>query len=43
MKVGRSGKVMEEGMPKVIKIDLKIEALTVQGQIFEFWGGFEKC
>ena len=40
--VGRSGKVMEKGMPKVIKIGLQIEGLAVQAMIFESWGGFEK-
>ena len=42
MKVGRSGKVMEKGMPNVIKICQQIEALAVQGLIFEFLEGFEK-
>ena len=40
MKVRRSGKVMEKAMPKVINIDLTIEALAVQRLNFEFWGGF---
>ena len=35
MKVRRSGKVMEKGMPKVINIGVKIKALAVQGLILE--------
>ena len=42
-KVGRSGKMIENTIPKVIKLDLKIEALPVQGLIFEFLDGFGKC
>ena len=38
-----SWKVMEKGMPKVIQISQKMEALAVQAQIFEFGGVFEKC
>ena len=33
---------MEKGMPQVINIGQQIEALAIQGLIFEFWGGFEK-
>ena len=40
MKVGRSGKVMEKGMPNVSNLGVTIEALAVQGMFFEFWGGF---
>ena len=42
MKVRRSGTVVEKAMP-IIKIGIKIEALAVQGLIFDFVGGFETC
>ena len=37
MKAGRSGKVMEKAMPKVIHIGLTVEALAVQVLFFVFW------
>ena len=35
--------MIEKAVPKIIKTDRTIEALAVQGLIFEFLDGFEKC